>query len=108
MLSSDMSTITTAPSHEANAASAPSAVDVLVEASKLLSPQQRRDFFDRFTEAWDDEDEPLETDDDGSPLSKEWMEEIQRRVAEDEAGLTRWTDAGEVIRKARGSLNEPA
>ncbi len=90
-------------------AAAPSAVDVLLEAAKLLSPQQRRDFFDRFTEeAWNDEDESMEAEDGDPPLSQEWMEEIQRRVAEDEAGLTTWTDAGEMIRKARESLNDLA
>lgn len=100
-----MSSITTAPSHEANTESAPTAVDVLLEASKLLTPQQRKDFFDRMVESWNDEEE---TTDDVQPLSKEWMEEIQQRVAEDEAGLSVWTDAEEVLRKARESLSQPA
>lgn len=103
MLEFDMKT-TTAPSPEASAVSAPSAVDVLMEAAKLLSPQQRRDFFDRFTEGWDDK----EAEEDESALSEEWMEEIQRRIAEDEAGQTIWTDASEVIRTARETLGETA
>jgi hypothetical protein len=99
-----MSTITTATLPQADTQSAPSAVDVLLEASKLLSPQQRKDFFDRFTEVWDDDKEEEE----GPPLSSEWMEEIQCRVAEDEAGLSVWTDAEEVLRKARESLSHSA
>lgn len=104
MLRSGMKTMTTAISQEPTDASAPTAVDVLVEAAKLLSPEQRRDFFDRFTEGWDDK----EAEDDGAALSEEWMDEIQRRIAEDEAGQTVWTDASEVIRMARESLGEKA
>ena len=104
MLRSDMKTMTKAPSHESMDVPVPSAVDVLMEAAKLLSPQQRRDFFDRFTEVWDEADD----EENGSGLSTEWMKEIQRRIAEDEAGHTTWTDASEVIRAARESLDATA
>jgi hypothetical protein len=81
---------------------APSPVDVLLEAAKRLTPVERGEFFDRFTEVLG-EDERAEA----GVISPEWMEEIKQRVADDEAGLSEWADAEAVVNKLRDSLKRP-
>ena len=80
-----------------------SPVDSLIEAAKRLTRDERGEFFDRFTEVLG-EDESLPD----SPLSAEWMDEIRRRGAEEDAGLTETFDLDEVLNEARESLKHPA
>lgn len=80
-----------------------SPVDALIEAAKRLSHDERVAFFDRFSEVLDEDDRNNE-----SPLSPEWMEEIRRRVADDDAGLTNSYDLEDVLNEARESLKHPA
>jgi hypothetical protein len=80
-----------------------SPVDSLIEAAKRLTRDERGEFFDRFTEVLEEDDRNNE-----SPLSPEWMEEIKRRVADDDAGLTENYDLEDVLNEARESLKHPA
>ena len=49
----------------------------------------------------------LERESEDSPevIAKAWNEEIARRVADMEAGRTRWTPADEVMAKLRAKIN---
>lgn len=79
-----------------------SPVDALIEAAKRLTHDERVDFFDRFTEVLG------ENDNDDTPLSAEWMAEIDRRVAEVESGTCELHDWKDVLQEARESLKRPA
>lgn len=76
-----------------------SAVDSLIEAAKRLSDRERGEFLDRLLDLDHDEEQPL---------SAEWTAEIERRIAEDEAGQTTWHSLEAVIAEARDTLNRPA
>jgi hypothetical protein len=82
-----------------------SPVDSLLEAAKRLTQEERVAFFDRFSESLDDE---FENEDEGPPLSPEWMAEIDRRVAEVEAGTCQMHDWQDVLQEARESLQRTA
>lgn len=84
------------------AATTTSPVDALIEAAKRLTRDERVAFFDRFTEVLG------ENDNDDQPLSAEWMAEIDRRVAEVEAGTCELHDWKDVLQEARESLKRPA
>ena len=84
-------------------AAVPSPVDSLIEAAKRLTRDERVDFFDRFTEVLGDGEESEST-----TLSPEWMAEVNRRIADDEAGLSEWTPAADVLQALRASLKLPA
>jgi hypothetical protein len=84
-------------------AASPSPVDTLIEAAKRLSRDEQVDFFDRFTEVFGDSEES-----ESAALSPEWMAEVNRRIADDEAGLSEWTPAEDVLRALRASLKLPA
>ena len=82
-------------------ATAPSPVDALIEAAKCLTRDEQVDFFDRFAEVLGDHE------DDDQPMSPEWMTEIDRRVAEVEAGTCELHDWDDVLKEARQSLKRP-
>jgi hypothetical protein len=78
-------------------------VETLVEAVKCLSDQERREFRDRMSEVWADEG-----GDTSVILSAEWMAELHRRAADEDAGLTETYDLDGVLNEARESLRRPA
>ncbi|HCN77617.1 MAG TPA: addiction module protein [Verrucomicrobiales bacterium] len=85
-------------------ATVPSPVDELLEAAKRLSNREQGEFLDRFLDLnyeGDDTDEE-------QPLPPEWMAEIERRVAEVEAGTAILRDWQDVLEEARESLQRPA
>ena len=81
----------------------PSPVDSLIEAAKRLTRDEQVDFFDRFVEVLGDDEESQ-----SNTLSPEWMAEVNRRIADDEAGLAEWIPAEDVLRALRASLKLPA
>ncbi len=85
-----------------NAAHSP--VDSLLEAVQRLSNRERGDFLDRFLAL---NDEPEDADEEAT-LSDEWKTEIERRIADDKAGLTTWHTIEDVLAEARESLQRPA
>ncbi len=86
-------------------ATAISPVDSLLEAAKRLTNRECGEFLDRFLEMT----HPVaEEEEDEQPLSPEWMAEIEQRIADDEAGLTKWYPLEEVLAQARESLKRPA
>ncbi len=85
-------------------ATALSPVDSLLEAAKRLTNREQGEFLDRFLDLNFDGDDS----DEEQPLSPEWMAEIERRIADDEAGLTQWHPLEEVLAEARESLKRPA
>ncbi len=84
-------------------AAIPSPVDALIEAAKRLTRDEQVAFFDRFTEVLGDDEES-----ESATLSPEWMAEVNRRIADDEAGLSEWIPAEDVLRDLRASLKRPA
>jgi hypothetical protein len=66
--------------------------------------REQGEFLDRFLDLNFDGDDS----DEEQPLSPEWMAEIERRIADDEAGLTQWHPLEEVLAEARESLKRPA
>lgn len=82
-----------------------SPVDSLLEAAKCLTREERVAFFDRLSESLDDE---FDNEEEGPPLSPEWMAEIDRRVAEVEAGTCRMHDWQDVLLEARESFKRSA
>ena len=85
-------------------ATAPNPLDDLLEAAKRLTGRERAQFLDLFLEIEDDSEDE---EDDDTPISPEWMEEINRRVAELDAGLTKSIPAEEVMARAREMLRHP-
>ena len=65
-----------------------------------LSPQERGELIHRLIIS-------LEGDPEESPeaIAKAWDEEIARRVADMEAGLTQWTAADEVMTRLRTKIS---
>lgn len=82
-----------------------SPVEELLEAAKRLTHEQRLDLYDLLSVELDMESA---SEDEGPPLSPEWMAEIERRIAEDDAGLTQWHPIEEVLAEGRESLKSPA
>lgn len=85
-------------------ATALSPVDSLLEAAKHLTNREQGEFLDRFL----DLNHGTEDCEDEQPLCPEWMAEIERRIADDEAGLTQWHPLEEILAEARESLKRPA
>ncbi len=81
-----------------------SPVDTLLEAAKRLTNREQGEFLDRFLDLnYDGNDS-----DEEQPLSPEWMAEIKHRIAQDEAGLSEWIPAEDVICGLRDTLSQPA
>jgi hypothetical protein len=85
-------------------ATALSPVDSLLEAAKRLTNREQGEFLDRFLDLNYDGDDK----DEEQALSPEWMVEIDRRVAEVEAGTVTFRDWQDVLQDARESLKRPA
>lgn len=79
-------------------------VDSVFEAARKLPLDDQYALCNRL----EDELHGCPTPDNDSELSPEWKAELQRRLAEDEAGEAEWIPASEVIRELRESLSRPA
>lgn len=76
-------------------------LEKLEEQALLLPPDERGQLIHRLIVSLDGEPE-------GTPeqIAKAWDEEIARRVADMDAGRTRWIPADEVMARLRAKISE--
>lgn len=82
----------------------PLTLDLVLQAARKLPVDDQYKLFNRL----EDELHGGSVSDEESELSPEWKAELQKRLAEDEAGVAEWIPAEDVIKELRDSLKRPA